>query len=227
MSLSSNNKVYIADYLGVIPYELALKQQQILVQARAEGKIPDALLLLQHDPVFTTGRFRGEEDIVVSIESLEKEGIAVFASNRGGSVTYHGPGQLVGYPILNLENFGLGVKQYIHKLEDAIILTLADYGINAGRLEGATGVWIDNNLNQNTKPEIRNLRKICAIGVRVSRYVTMHGFALNVNTDLRYFSYINPCGLTFGVTSIRQEMGKECSMEEVKEILKRKFNELY
>ncbi|MBA7531200.1 Octanoyltransferase [subsurface metagenome] len=127
-------RIYIADYLGVIPYELALKRQQILVQARAEGRIPDVVLLLQHPPVFTTGRFGGEEDIIASAETLAQEGIAVFSSNRGGSVTYHGPGQLVGYPILNLKESGLGVLEYIRKLEEVIIKLLLTFGIQGQRV---------------------------------------------------------------------------------------------
>ena len=173
-------RIYIADYLGMIPYELALERQEMLAQARAEGRIADALLLLQHPPVFTTGRFRGEEDIVASVETLAKEGIAVFSSNRGGSITYHGPGQLVGYPILNLKENGLGVLEYIRKLEEVIIKLLLTFGIQGQRVaKYPGGVWVGEE-------------KICSVGIHVSHYITMHGFALNVNTNLRHFEYINP-----------------------------------
>jgi len=204
MSLSSNNKVYIADYLGVIPYELALKRQQILVQARAEGKVPDVVLLLQHPPVFTTGRFRGEEDIIASAETLVQEGIAVFDSNRGGSVTYHGPGQLVGYPILNLKENGLGVLQYIRKLEEVIIKLLLSFGIQGQRVEKYPGgVWVGEE-------------KICSVGIHVSHYITMHGFALNVNTNLQHFEHINPCGIKGAVmTSISKLLGYPVEVEAV------------
>ena len=184
MSISINNKtkVYIADYLGVVPYELALKRQQGLMQARAEGIIPDVLLLLQHPPVFTIGRFSGEEDIIASLETLTQEGIAVFHTNRGGGITYHGPGQLVGYPILNLKENGLGVREYIWKLEAVIIKLLLDLGIQGHRVAKYPGVWVGEE-------------KICSVGIHVSHSITMHGFALNVNTNLSHFEYINPCGI--------------------------------
>jgi lipoate-protein ligase B len=204
MPLSSNNKLYIADYLGLIPYELALKRQQMLVRARAEGKVPDVVLLLQHPPVFTTGRFRGEEDIVSSSEMLAQEGIAVFPSNRGGSVTYHGPGQLVGYPILNLKENGLGVSQYIRKLEGVILKLLLGFGIQGQRVEKYPGgVWVGEE-------------KICSVGIHVSHYITMHGFALNVNTNLQHFEYINPCGIKGVVmTSISKLLGYPVEVEAV------------
>ena len=204
MSVSSNNKLYIADYLGVIPYELALKRQQTLVQARAEGKIPDVVLLLEHPPIFTIGRFRGEEDIIASAEILAQEGIAVFPSNRGGSVTYHGPGQLVGYPILNLKENGLGVLEYIRKLEEVVIKLLFALGIQGQRVaKYPGGVWVGEE-------------KICSVGIHVSRYITMHGFALNVNTNLRHFDYINPCGIEgVVITSISKLLGYPVEVEAV------------
>ncbi len=200
----SSNKVYITDYLGVIPYELALEQQQILVQARAEGKISDVVLLLQHPPVFTTGRFRGEEDIIASAETLAQEGITVFSSNRGGSVTYHGPGQLVGYPILNLKENGLGVLEYIRKLEEVVIKLLLTFGIQGQRVaKYPGGVWVGE-------------KKICSVGIHVSRYITMHGLALNVNTNLQHFEYINPCGIKGAViTSISKLLGYPVEVEAV------------
>ena len=217
MSLSSNNnKVYVADYLGVIPYELALERQQILVQARAEGKIPDTVLLLQHPPVFTTGRFRGAEDIIASAEVLAQEGIAVFSSNRGGSVTYHGPGQLVGYPILNLKENGLGVLEYIRKLEAVIIKLLLTFGIQGQRVaKYPGGVWVGGE-------------KLCSVGIHVSHYVTMHGFALNIDTNLRHFEYINPCGIKGAVmTSISKLLGYPVAVEAVIPNLLDAFSEIF
>ncbi|MBA7686936.1 Octanoyltransferase [subsurface metagenome] len=214
--LSSNNKIYIADYLGVIPYELALKQQQMLVQARVEGKISDVVLLLQHPPVFTTGRFRGEEDIIASAETLAQEGIDIFSSNRGGSVTYHGPGQLVGYPILNLKENGLGVREYIWKLEEIIINLLLDFGIHGHRVaKYPGGVWIGED-------------KICSIGIHISHYITTHGFALNVNPDLNYFEYIRPCGLKSTVmTSISKILGYHVAVESIIDSLLNLFSETF
>jgi lipoate-protein ligase B len=199
VTVSANRKVYDAVYLGLVPYELALKLQQRLAEARAQGSVPDVLLLLQHPPVFTIGRFRGEEDIIVPPEQLRQEGIAVFHTNRGGSITYHGPGQLVGYPILNLKENGLGVREYIWKLEKVIIKFLLTLGIQGHRVAKYPGVWVDG-------------KKVCAIGVHVSHHITMHGFALNVNTNLQHFEYINPCGIKGNVmTSISKLLG--CPVE--------------
>jgi len=145
---------------------------------------------------------------------------AFYKINRGGDITYHGPGQLVGYPIIDLESFKLGVKEYVHLLEEVIIQTLGQYNISATRLEGATGVWLDVST-----PKVR---KICAIGVRISRYVTMHGFALNVNTDLKYFSHINPCGFQDkGVTSMQKELGREMDMKEIKTQFNSQFSRIF
>ena len=145
-------------------------------------------------------------------EQLQRIGATLYHIDRGGDITYHGPGQQVCYPILNLEEFGLGLKEYVHLLEEAVIGVCASYGIEAGRVDKATGVWLDGDTSR--------ARKICAIGVRSSHYVTMHGLALNVNTDLRYFSYINPCGFgDKGVTSLQHEVRREVSMAEVKERL--------
>ena len=152
------------------------------------------------------------ENLLVSREALEAAGARFFHIDRGGDITFHGPGQLVCYPILDLERIGIGLRDYIDALEEAVIRTVAQYGIAAGRIAGASGVWIE--------PESRRPRKICAIGVRSSRYVTMHGFALNVTTDLGWFSRINPCGFTDrGVASIASETGREVPMEEVKELV--------
>ena len=168
------------------------------------------LLLVEHNPVYTLGKSGKSENMLVSEEYLRSIGTEFFHIDRGGDITFHGPGQVVGYPILDLEQVGIGLREYIDSIEGAVIELCAEYGIVAGRVEGASGVWLDGGTSR--------ARKICAIGVKSSRYVTMHGFALNVNTDLRYFNHINPCGFADrGVTSLQKELGREVSMEEVKE----------
>ena len=170
------------------------------------------VLLVEHTPVYTLGKSGHAENLLVSREALEAAGAGFFHIDRGGDITFHGPGQLVGYPILDLECLGIGLRDYIDALEEAVIRTVDRYGIRGGRIHGASGVWIN--------AEGRRPRKICAIGVRSSRYVTMHGFALNVTTDLSWFSRINPCGFTDrGVTSIASETGSTPSMEEVKRLV--------
>ena len=202
------------------------QQEQILaeiVSEKRETKQPTSknqFILVEHPHVYTLGKSGDEKNLLGHGDFLKKIEATFYKINRGGDITYHGPGQLVGYPIIDLEHYNIGVREYIEKMEDAIIATIAEYGLKGGRKEGATGVWLGFD-------HPSRARKICAIGVRVSRYVTMHGFALNVNTDMRYFTYINPCGLTFGVTSIQQELGKEISMDEVKRIVKEKFNQVY
>ncbi|MDX9881280.1 MAG: lipoyl(octanoyl) transferase LipB [Prolixibacteraceae bacterium] len=178
-------------------------------------------LLVEHPHVYTLGKSGDENNLLVHGDFLKKIKAVFYKINRGGDITYHGPGQLVGYPVIDLEYHQIGVREYIERMEGAIMATIAEYGLAGGRREGATGVWLDAE-----KPA--KARKICAIGVRVSRYVTMHGFALNVNTDLRYFSYINPCGfISSGVTSLERELGRKIEMDEVKEIVKAKFNAVY
>jgi lipoyl(octanoyl) transferase len=221
----------VADFnyndIGLKDYKVVWDQQeQILAEIIAEKRetkqptSKNQFILVEHPHVYTLGKSGDEKNLLAQSDFLEKIEAAFYKINRGGDITYHGPGQLVGYPIIDLEYYKIGVRGYIEKMEDAIIATIAEYGLKGGRKEGATGVWLDWD-------HPSRARKICAIGVRVSRYVTMHGFALNVNTDMRYFTYINPCGLTFGVTSIQQELGKEIPMEEVKENVKEKFNQGY
>jgi len=198
---------------GPIEYDEALDLQQkffnSLTQAKTDGSMrPGKLIFCEHPHVYTIGRSGDHANMLISEETLERIGARLTEVGRGGDITYHGPGQLVGYPILDLERFDLGLKEYIERIEQAVILTLGDWGIEAGRLGGATGVWIEGK------------RKICAIGVKASRYITMHGFALNIATDLDYFSYINPCGFTDkGVTSMEVETGSAVSTEEVKKVL--------
>lgn len=167
------------------------------------------LLIVEHDPVYTLGKSGKQQNMLVSEEYLRSIGAEFFHIDRGGDITYHGPGQIVGYPILDLEQIGIGLREYVDTLEESIIGVCREWDIEAGRIAGASGVWIE--------PESNRARKICAIGVRASRYVTMHGFALNVNTDLRYFSHINPCGFVDrGVTSLEREVGHAVDIELVK-----------
>ena len=212
----------LKDYKECWDYQETLHQQ--VVQDKLAGKKSSELnrfLLVEHPHVYTLGKSGDEHNLLVNGDFLRKIDAVYYKINRGGDITYHGPGQLVGYPIIDLEKYKLGVKEFIFKMEQAIIQTIAEYGLQGSLKEGATGVWLDAE-----EPALS--RKICAIGVRISRYVSMHGFALNVNTDLRYFSYINPCGfLTYGVTSIERELGKKIDLQEVKEIVKQKFNAIY
>lgn len=167
------------------------------------------LLTVEHNPVYTLGKSGKDENMLVPEAYLRSIGAEFFHIDRGGDVTFHGPGQIVGYPILDLEQLGIGLREYIDSIEEAIIGVCAEWGIEAGRVAGASGVWIDGDTPR--------ARKICAIGVKSSRYVTMHGFALNVATDLRYFNHINPCGFVDrGVTSIEREVGHAVDFEQVK-----------
>ena len=213
---------------GIIDYKKCWDYQEelladVVADKRLAGKptSKNYFLLVEHPHVYTLGKSGDEHNMLVHADFMKKIDATFYKINRGGDITYHGPGQLVGYPIIDLEYYKIGVREYIGKMEDAIIATLAEFGLEGARREGATGVWLD------ATHRVR-ARKICAIGVRVSRYVTMHGFAFNVNTDLRYFNYINPCGFDPGtVTSLRQETGKPVDMEEIKIIVREKFNLFY
>lgn len=174
---------------------------------------PNYLLFCEHHPVYTLGKSGFMENLLLNNTSLQEKGIDFFHINRGGDITYHGPGQLTGYPIFDLENFYTDIGKYLRNLEEAIILTIAEYGLKGDRIPGLTGVWLDTD-----QPE--KARKICAIGVHASRWVTMHGFGFNIKTDLRYFDYIVPCGIKDkGVTSLEQEVGP-VDMQEVKDKVK-------
>jgi lipoyl(octanoyl) transferase len=198
-----------------------LKAKNRALPIKEQIKTKNFLLFCEHPHVYTLGKSGTENNMLIADEFLKKINATFYKTNRGGDITYHGPGQLVGYPILDLDNFGFQVREYIYKLEEAIILLLKDYGIESSRLEGATGVWLDIDKPGKT-------RKICAMGVRASRWVTMHGFALNVNTDLNYFNYINPCGFVDkGVTSMEKELGDSLNFEEVKNNLKNKIKEVF
>ncbi len=212
----------ISDYKACWDYQEQLLSR-VVADKIQQGK-PSAenyFLLVEHSPVYTLGKSGDQNNMLITPDFLKQIGASFYRINRGGDITYHGPGQLVGYPILDLEYYHMGIREYIQKMEEAVIQTVAAFGLQGERKEGATGVWLQAS-------EFGRARKICAIGVRVSRFVTMHGFALNVNTDLRYFSYINPCGFaSSAVTSIEKELGHPVDMNEVKKILKEKFNQLY
>lgn len=179
------------------------------------------LLFVEHPPVYTLGKSGKMEHVLINEQEREQKGIQFFQTNRGGDITFHGPQQIVGYPILDLEKFYTDIGRYLRELEEVIILTVAEYGIKAGRSAGETGVWIE--------PEAKGKeRKICAMGVRCSRWITMHGFAFNINTNLDYFNYIIPCGIqNKQVTSLERELGRSVDMEEVKEKLKKNFENVF
>ena len=180
----------------------------------------DYLLFAEHNPVYTIGKSGDMKNLLANKNQLEELGIEFFKINRGGDITYHGPGQLVGYPILNLDHFFTDIHRYLRTLEDVIIDTLFDYGLKGGRISGETGVWLDT--------ETPFARKICAMGVRASRWVTMHGWAFNINTDLKYFQHIIPCGITDkSVTSLNIELGKEIDMLDLKQKVKYHFEKRF
>jgi lipoyl(octanoyl) transferase len=215
----------ITEDWGLVDYSLAWDRQERLFHQRLEQKAAgdktavDRIVFCEHPHVYTLGRSGKANNLLVTEQQLQKIGASFYHIDRGGDITYHGPGQLVVYPILDLERYGLGLKDYIYLIEEAVIILCASYGIKAMRMEKATGVWLDVNTLR--------ARKICAIGVRSSRYVTMHGLALNVNTDLRFFYYINPCGfIDKGVTSLAKELKVEVSIEEVKQRLADRLMEL-
>ena len=186
-----------------------------------KSKYDNVLFLCQHPHVYTLGKNGEENNLLIDEEILKKINASFLKTNRGGDITYHGPGQIVGYPIFELEGFGIGVREYIYNIEEIIMLTLREYGINADRTKEAPGVWLDVG-------EKGVERKICAIGVRASRKVTMHGFAFNINTDLSYFNHINPCGfIDKGVTSLKKELGKEVNEGEVKSKLVKYFSQVF
>ena len=200
--------------LGRIDYGRALELQRALVEKRKQGLVPDQFLLVEHPHVITIGRNGKPDHLLASEDVLRRAGISFFPTDRGGDITYHGPGQLVGYPILDLREWQRDVVAYVRSIEQALIDTLADFGIAAGREPGMTGVWVEG-------------RKIAAIGVHISRWVTSHGFALNVTTDLRYFQYIVPCGLSKPVTSMAAELGAAPERAELIASLARHFAEQF
>ncbi|MFT3751020.1 MAG: lipoyl(octanoyl) transferase LipB [Agriterribacter sp.] len=236
-------EVFFKD-LGEIAYKQAWDYQEALLQenvkiksqyAAAQNTVPvntqtgnaseadtrHYLLLCEHPPVYTLGKSGKADHILISDEDRVQKGIEYYPTNRGGDITFHGPGQIVGYPVLDLEKYYTDIGRYLRNLEEVIILTLAAYNIKGERSSGETGVWID--------PAVKGReRKICAMGVRCSRWITMHGFALNVNTHLDYFNYIIPCGIqNKQVTSLAKELGFDADIEEVKAILKENFEKVF
>jgi lipoyl(octanoyl) transferase len=209
----------------LIDYQTAWDKQKHIFNSLIEKKLnPDLdikditpqVILCEHPHVYTLGRNGKASNLLANEAFLQKINATFYHIDRGGDITYHGPGQLVGYPILDIAAMHLSLKDYVYRLEESIIQTIAYYGIKGSRLQGATGVWLD--------VDKANVRKICAIGIRASHYITMHGFALNVNTDLNYFHYINPCGFVDkGVTSIERELQRKMDMQEVKHIYKQSF----
>ncbi len=218
--------------LGLIDYKKCWGCQEQLFNASIAHKnanrhkppdefahTPNYLLFCEHPHVFTLGKSGSENNLLINFLKLNEIQASFYKINRGGDITYHGPGQIVAYPIIDIENFNLDIKSYVTALEEAVIRTLKDYNIDAERVKGATGVWLDSD-------NLQKVRKICAIGIKVSRYITMHGLAFNINTDLNYFSYINPCGFKDkAVTSLSEELGEKVSQSDVKEALKTYLSE--
>jgi len=224
-----NRKIIFED-LGISEYKKTWEYQEMLMQRVIDQKMAkktdpnlesdNYLLFVEHPHVYTLGKSGDEQNLLLNYIQLQAHDATFFHTDRGGDITYHGPGQLVGYPIFDLENFEIGLRKYIFLMEEAIIKTIAEYGLQGSRDEKATGVWLDAGTPR--------ARKICAIGVKSSRFVTMHGFALNVNTDLTYFQHINPCGFTDrGVTSIEKELGAKQDFEEVKKVVLDKMVEVF
>ena len=227
-----NTKIKFKD-LGIMDYSTAWEYQENLMKNTIDIKMknrkfpakqiietPNYFLFVEHPHVYTLGKSGNENNMLISTETLEKINAYYVKTNRGGDITYHGYGQIVGYPVLDLENFFTDIHRYMRNLEEVIILTMADYGLKGERSQGETGVWLDVG-----KPFAR---KICAMGVKASRWVTIHGFAFNVNTDMQYFEHIIPCGIKGKqVTSLERELGQKLNIEEVKNKIKRHFSEVF
>lgn len=223
-SVKNTHPIQSIDW-GLIEYNEAWQKQEELFQKTIKDKseglaTENYLIFCEHPHVYTLGKSGDEQNMLLNFIQLQAKNATFVHTNRGGDITYHGPGQIVGYPIFDLDSFHMGLKQYIYNIEEAIIRTLVHYNIKSERLQGATGVWLDVG-----KP---NCRKICAIGVRSSRFVTMHGFALNVNSNLEYFSYINPCGFVDkGVTSVEKELGHSVDIELFKDLLRSEILKIF
>ena len=239
-----NKQVFFQDW-GLVDYKQGWDRQEMLFNETVKQKLnlrnkelalsgstehtydhcvaeetPNYLVFCEHPHVYTLGKSGHAENLLLDEQGLKNKQATYYQINRGGDITYHGPGQIVGYPILDLDNFFTDIHLYLRTLEEAVILTLADYGLTAGRYPGYTGVWFDADNDR--------ARKICAMGVRCSRWVTMHGFAFNINVDLDYFKNIVPCGIDDkAVTSLQAELGREVDMEEVKKILKHHISVLF
>lgn len=220
--MTQNKHVIFQDW-GLLDYQAAWEKQEIIFSATVDAKVanrtndsekpvPNHLILVEHPHVFTLGKSGEAKNLLLNEDGLKVNQASFHKINRGGDITYHGPGQIVGYPILDLDNFFTDIHLYLRTLEQAVIDTLAEFGIESGRYRGYTGVWLD--------ADNERARKICALGVRCSRWVTMHGFAFNVNTNLDYFNYIIPCGIDDkAVTSMKKELGKDVDIDHVKKVL--------
>jgi lipoyl(octanoyl) transferase len=221
-------EVFFKD-LGLRSYKEVWDLQEVLLKQNVEKKSTDEsrgstihhLLFVEHPPVYTLGKSGKEEHVLINEETLQQKGIEYFHINRGGDITFHGPDQLVGYPILDLDKFKTDLGWYLRSLEQVMIDTMAEYGLKGERSKGETGVWMDVGIKGKE-------RKICAMGIKCSRWVTMHGFAFNVNTDLSYFNFIIPCGIqNKQVTSLQKELGHRVDMHELKEKVKRNFENIF
>ncbi len=218
----------LRDYKGTWDYQAAIfkvmtdrKKEPEKVESGNGNPMPGTLIFVEHPHVYTLGKSGSENNLLIDYIQLKANDASFYRIDRGGDITYHGPGQIVGYPIFDLDMIRIGLKEYIHRLEEAIINTLKEFGLSGSRLEGGTGVWLDPGISGKA-------RKICAIGVKASKYVTMHGFAFNVNTDLSYFNHINPCGFTDkGVTSLEKELGSKQDINKVKEIVRDKIRDVF
>lgn len=233
MNANSNKETEFID-LGLIDYQKAwdyqtqlfqsildIKSENRLAAARVPQTTNNYLLFCEHPPVYTLGKSGDEKNLLINTEALQTIGATYYHINRGGDITFHGPGQLVVYPVIDMENFFTDIHQYMRLLEESVILTLKEVGITSGRIPGLTGVWIDDG-------DEKRARKICAMGVKTSRWVSMHGLALNVNVDLTYFNHIVPCGIdNKAVTSVEKELGSKAGMASIKTILKEKLSLLF
>ena len=235
LNVIENKEVHFRS-LGLIDYQESWDYQERLLQRVVAIKVanrklppesqqptPNYLIFCQHPHVYTLGKSGSEKNLLLDQEGLALQNAQFYQINRGGDITYHGPGQLVGYPILDLDNYFTDIHRYLRTLEEAVILTLKEYEVEAGRIEGLTGVWLDFQQTEGMEP-----RKICALGVKASRWVTMHGFAFNINTDLSYFDHIIPCGIEDkAVTTLAKELGREVDLIEVSEKLKAHIGDLF
>jgi lipoyl(octanoyl) transferase len=233
VNANSNKETEFID-LGLIDYQKAwdyqtqlfqsildIKSENRLAAARVPQTTNNYLLFCEHPPVYTLGKSGDEKNLLINTEALQTIGATYYHINRGGDITFHGPGQLVVYPVIDMENFFTDIHQYMRLLEESVILTLKEVGITSGRIPGLTGVWIDDG-------DEKRARKICAMGVKTSRWVSMHGLALNVNVDLTYFNHIVPCGIdNKAVTSVEKELGSKAGMASIKTILKEKLSLLF
>lgn len=212
----------VCDFKETWEFQAAVFVEMTSAKKSARSGMPSGtLIFVEHPHVYTIGKSGSESNMLTDTGGIQNIGASFYKIDRGGDITYHGPGQIVCYPIFDLDALNIGLKQYIYNLEESIIRVVGEYGLEASRLEGKAGVWIDPQVEGRT-------RKICAIGVKASRFVTMHGLALNVNTDLTYFSLINPCGFTDkGVTSLERELGEKQSMDVAKRVVGEKLKEIF